>query len=104
MGNKTSIVNETKLKNLTENLLQKTEGQWDEAERCRGDSVDSLICAGDTHMWMGYSYADGVLICGWGTGRLRRRLETMEVTETTETMETMETIDDDDTVDSERRE
>jgi hypothetical protein len=38
------------------------------------------------------------LICGWGTGRLRRRLETMETTET------MEIIDNANTVDAERRE
>jgi hypothetical protein len=60
------IAGETKSESLTDNLMQKT-------EPCRGDSVDSVICA-------------------WGTGRLRRRLDSLE------------TMDDDDTVDSERRE
>ena len=31
-----SIGDEAKSESLTENLMEKTEGQWDEAERCSG--------------------------------------------------------------------
>jgi hypothetical protein len=43
--------------------MKKTEGRWDEAERCRGDSVDSTICAWGTHIRMRYSNAHAVLPC-----------------------------------------
>ena len=52
--NKMSIGDETKSESLTENLMQKT-------ERCRGDSVDSAICAWGTHMFMTFSNAHEVL-------------------------------------------
>jgi hypothetical protein len=51
-GGKLSIGDETKLESLTENLMQKTEERWDEAERCRGDSVDSRICAYESFIRM----------------------------------------------------
>jgi hypothetical protein len=74
-GNKLSIGDETKLKSLTENLMQKTEGRWDEAKRCRGDSVDSLICAYESFIQMREIHS-ARLSPG---DRLGRRLETIGI-------------------------
>jgi hypothetical protein len=60
--------------------MQKTEGRWDEAERYRGDSVDSAICAWGTHIRMGYSYAHDDLPCLCGCFmRTRRDYESRSV-------------------------
>jgi hypothetical protein len=57
-GENLSFDDETKSESLTENLMQKTEGGWDEAERCKDDPVDSVICACGSSILLRLFYAN----------------------------------------------
>jgi len=57
------ILNDGKKLSIGDETDAKAEGRWDEAEQCRGDSVDSLISAWGTHMLMRFRHSHEVIVC-----------------------------------------
>jgi hypothetical protein len=68
-GKKLSIGDETKLESLTENLMQNTEGRWDDGTKLSDAEVTLMTPP----------YAHGVLIFGWGSSMLMRFCHVHEV-------------------------